>query len=164
MAAADGEAEQLGKELREAAEAGDAELVHALIDDRADVNLGNWYGRTALMAAAQHGNAGIARALVQAGANINAQNKTGWTSLMYASCNGFGELVSFLMQSNADHQLQESRGRTARQMAKTGAILRLLPETGSACKGVSEGAKMLPSVRTLLCFYSARRCRASRAR
>ena len=133
---------QLAKELREAAEAGDEELVNAVIEEGCDVNLSNWYGRTALMAATQHGHLSIAKALVAAGAKINAQNKTGWTALMYSSCNGFRDLVEYLMQANADHQLVDARGRTARQMAKTSDISCLIPEAGTY--GGRAGLSALP--------------------
>ena len=51
------EAAQQGRQLREAAEAADVELLQQLLEEGADVNLANWYGRSALMAAAQSGDA-----------------------------------------------------------------------------------------------------------
>eukprot|EP01043_Picozoa_sp_COSAG02_P062455 COSAG02_NODE_8622_length_2502_cov_3.196837_3_plen_191_part_00 len=103
------EAAQKGRQLREAAEAADVELLQQLLEDGADVNLANWYGRSALMAAAQSGDAQVTRLLVEARAHVNVQNKTGWTCLMYASCNGHGELVSYLLRSaSCDTQLRDS--------------------------------------------------------
>ena len=86
------EAAAQGRQLREAAEAGDVELLQSLLAEGADVNLSNWYGRSALMAAAQSGDAAVTRLLVEARAHVNVQNKTGWTALMYASCNGHTEV------------------------------------------------------------------------
>ena len=70
------EAAQQGRQLREAAEAGDVELLQSLLEEGADVNQVNWYGRSALMAAAQSGNAQVTRLLVEARAHVNTQVTT----------------------------------------------------------------------------------------
>eukprot|EP01045_Picozoa_sp_COSAG04_P017147 COSAG04_NODE_1494_length_6533_cov_5.988343_2_plen_369_part_00 len=137
---------QLARRLREAAEAGDVELVQSLVEEGADINLSNWYGRTGLMAAAQAGEAGVTRALVEARAHVNAQNKTGWTCLMYASVNGHAELVSYLIRSAAcDTHLRDSRGRTARQMAKDEHTQSVFPDSGDA-EGDGESGEALPAI------------------
>jgi ankyrin repeat protein len=103
------EAAQQGRQLREAAETADVELLQQLLEEGADVNLANWYGRSALMAAAQSGDAQVTRLLVEARAHVNCANKTGWTCLMYASCNGHADLVSYLLRSaSCDTQLRDS--------------------------------------------------------
>lgn len=70
------EAAQQGRQLREAAEAGDVELLQSLLEEGADVNQVNWYGRSALMAATQSGNAQVTRLLVEARAHVNVQVPT----------------------------------------------------------------------------------------
>ena len=47
-----------------------------LIEARADVNLPDRTGRTAIMAAASGGNADIIKKLVETGADVNSQDKT----------------------------------------------------------------------------------------
>ncbi len=73
--------------LMEAAEQGNAEIVRALLDAKANVNLCNRSGETALMSAAGGGDGAgnIAVMLLAAGANVDARTPSGWTALMQAA-------------------------------------------------------------------------------
>jgi ankyrin repeat protein len=56
-----------------------------LIKNRADVNLANTAGETALMLASEAGNAKLVTLLIKSGANVNAVNKVGDSPLSYAN-------------------------------------------------------------------------------
>ena len=82
--------------LVEAARAGDAKRVRALLDGGADVNaFGN--GRTtALMGAAEAGSEDVARLLIERKADANLRNAKGQTAAEIAEAAGRGRLRSLL--------------------------------------------------------------------
>jgi ankyrin repeat protein len=82
--------------LVEAARAGDAKRVRALLDGGADVNaFGN--GRTtALMAAAEAGSEEVARVLIERKADANLRNAKGQTAAEIAEASGRTRLRALL--------------------------------------------------------------------
>lgn len=73
-----------------------------LIDGKADVNLQNEFGTSALMAASWKGNAKMIEMLIDAKADINMTNNYWSTSLTKAILYGTTEVVSRLLEANAD--------------------------------------------------------------
>ncbi|MEE2822053.1 MAG: ankyrin repeat domain-containing protein [Acidobacteriota bacterium] len=97
-----------------ASTAADKDLVHLLIKNGADPELGTYKGVTPLMGAAglahkmdrpskeEYKNAlEITQFLVQEGANVNAIGENGWTALHGAAYIGADETIRFLVDSNA---------------------------------------------------------------
>ena len=90
---------QLSKEkLLNAAKNGDLEVVNALIEKGADINLANKDGYTALILAAKYGHLGVVNALIEKGADINLVNEFGNTALMLAAKEGRFEVVIELLK------------------------------------------------------------------
>jgi len=61
------------------------DVCELLIKAKANVNLANTAGETALMLASQSGNAKLVALLIKSGADVNAANKVGDTALSYAN-------------------------------------------------------------------------------
>lgn len=94
-----------------------------LINNGADVNARDKYGRTPLMYAVDRGCIEICRVLIKAGADVNAWDASGITSLMIAifACNiklhkstlaNNIKLVELLVQNGADVNAKDEEGRT----------------------------------------------------
>ena len=81
----------------------DINLVNALLEKNADVNLKDSEGNTALMWAAysEHDDPEIIRAILKRGAEINAKANDGSTALSWAMKKGNTKTVSLLKQSGA---------------------------------------------------------------
>ena len=61
------------------------DVCELLIENKANVNLANTAGETALMLASQAGNAKLVTLLIKSGADVNAVNKVGDSALSYAN-------------------------------------------------------------------------------
>jgi ankyrin repeat protein len=96
-----------------ASERGHMATVQALIAARANLNVQDKDGWTALMRAS---NTAIVRALIGAGANVNLQDKDGWTALMRASNTATAQS---LIEAGADLNLQDKDGGTALMWASS---------------------------------------------
>jgi len=92
-----------------------------LLDKGADVNVGNWYGKTALMFAAHMNRLDTAKLLLQRGANANLttrNNNEYWmrfersnrTALMYAAENASIEVMKLLIAAGAKTDVRDSQG------------------------------------------------------
>ena len=68
---------------------------------KADVNVKNNNGTTALIWAASNGHAKVVSALIAAGADVNVKNNNGTTALMWAAYNGHAKVVSLLKKAGA---------------------------------------------------------------
>jgi ankyrin repeat protein len=90
--------------LSEAATAGNAAMVEALLKAGADPNtLTTADGETVLMTAARAGQVEAVQALVAHGANVNArENFRGQTALMWAAAERHPQVVKFLLDHGAD--------------------------------------------------------------
>ncbi len=109
----------LNRRLRDAASAGDTDLVTELIRDGAEVDDSDGYGKTALMRAAAGGHMATVTTLVRDyRADVNYAQGPEWTALMYASENGREEVVEFLIVNEAYvDALAEDGGATALMLA-----------------------------------------------
>ncbi|XP_070549551.1 notch-regulated ankyrin repeat-containing protein A-like [Ptychodera flava] len=94
------------QDLIDAAELGNVEKVHSLIDEDFHVNATGdyfgWHESTALHAASGGGHADVAELLIKHGADVNAKNSRGRTPLHYAALYGHEITMRLLVQSKAD--------------------------------------------------------------
>ncbi|CAG4885160.1 exported protein of unknown function [Georgfuchsia toluolica] len=116
------------------------ETVKQLLDAGFDVNAGNDWKKTALMAAAQANQLASTLLLLDAGANVNAATiawhaddagavdndegaVAGRTALMYAAANGSAELVQLLVSRGANVNARDARNDTACSYLKQNTIV-----------------------------------------
>ncbi len=88
--------------VADAAQAGDKAAVRALIQQKADVNVAQADGATALQWAAYRNDLELADLLIAAGANPKAPNRDGFSPLILASTNGSGPMIAKLLKAGAD--------------------------------------------------------------
>jgi len=112
---------------------GSPQIVEALLDAKAKVDMQNKQGATALHYAAVFGPVGKLEALVSRGANVNAPDSDGDTPLIYAvgrdkssDWRGNAESVRFLIGKGANVNSKNKKGRTVSQNAKKGSYLAAL--------------------------------------
>ena len=91
--------EDFGKALRDAAKAGNLELLNKLIAVGTDLNSQGWFGATAVHAAASHNHPECLKALIDAGANINYIDTYLGTPL---HCAASAEIATMLIAAGAD--------------------------------------------------------------
>lgn len=109
----DTDAAKLNKDLIYACQSQNIEKVRELLQARADPNIQNNNGNTALMAACLRNNVDIVRELLQAGANPNIRNNRGITALIRACLDEYVEIVGELLQAGADPNIQDNIGNSA---------------------------------------------------
>jgi ankyrin repeat protein len=82
----------------------DSNIVQALLDAGADVNLRDRNGRTALafLASTRFGSPSMARALLSRGANVDSEDSRGMTPLHEALFNNNASIVPVLLDAGAD--------------------------------------------------------------
>jgi len=88
--------------VADAAEKGDKAAVRALIQQKADVNMAQADGATAIQWAAYRNDLEIADLLIAAGANVKTPNRDGSTPLVLASINGSGPMIGKHIAAGAD--------------------------------------------------------------
>ena len=98
--------------LVEAVKAVDKAAVRSLLRKRADVNIAEADGTTALYWAAERNDLEIAELLIRAGANPNSRTRYGATPLTMASLNGNATLIEMLLKAGADPNTATSEGET----------------------------------------------------
>ena len=109
--------------VADAVEQRDKALVRTLLEKRADVNIAQVDGTTALHWAAYHDDVETAGLLIKAGANVNAANRYGVPPLAVACTNGNGALVKVLLDAGADPNPTMKGGETALMMAaRSGSV------------------------------------------
>jgi len=96
----------------DAAKNKDKESVRALLRQRADVNVSEPDGTTALHWAAHWNDFETVDLLLRAGADVRAVNRFGTTALSEASQNGSGSLIERLLQAGADPNTVVTQGQT----------------------------------------------------
>ena len=97
-----GAARGADSQVAKAARTGDLAGMKKLIAERADVNLPEGDGSTALLWAAHQSNLEMTRALIAAGANLNSANRYGVTPLLEASRTGDTPMIAELLKAGAD--------------------------------------------------------------
>jgi ankyrin repeat protein len=103
--------------LADAAERNDGAAIRVLIKNRAEVNLSQADGMTALHWAAHHDEFSKVKLLLAAGADAKATNRYGITPLVLACSNGNTAIVEALLDANADPNSSLPGGETALMIA-----------------------------------------------
>src|SRR5581483_6140100 len=99
--------------IADAAERHDANAIHTLLKQGADVSAAQPDGMTALHWAALHGETELASMLLFAGANVRATTRLGaYTALHLASRAGNAALMATLLDAGADAKARTSTGAT----------------------------------------------------
>jgi ankyrin repeat protein len=113
---------------------GDSAAVRALLAQKADVNVAQADGATALHWAVYRDDLATTDLLIQAGANVKVANREGSTPLSLACENGDAALIESLLKAGANPNEALPRGETALMMAsRTGnlAAMKLLLDRGA---------------------------------
>ena len=122
-------------DVADAAQRGDREAVRAAIARRADVNLPQVDGTTALHWAVDRDDLEMADLLLRAGARVTERSREGVMPLQLAAINGSAPMIDRLLKAGADPNTSLTpAGDTALMMAaRTGATgaLRVLMEAGA---------------------------------
>ncbi len=112
---------ELNRQLLSAAEKDNLDRMWELVEQGADVNARDEYGRTALMGAAYEGHLTpeLLKAFVQHGADVNARDKYGNTALMLSAGNDYltPELLDAFASNGADVKARDKDGWTALMFA-----------------------------------------------
>ncbi len=98
--------------VADAAMKGDKAAVQALIKQKADVNLAQADGATAIQWAAYRNDVDIADLLIAAGADVKKPNHDGATPLRLASINGSAPMIQRLLKAGADANEVSPNGET----------------------------------------------------
>jgi ankyrin repeat protein len=99
--------------LVDAAKSGDRAAALALIDERADVNLPEADGTTALHWAVHHDDLTLVDRLIRAGADVNAKNDYGATPMSEAAVLANPAVIERLLGAGADVESPNADGQTA---------------------------------------------------
>jgi ankyrin repeat protein len=121
-------------DVADAVQRGDAAAVRRLLTQKADVNLPQADGATALHWAVYREDAATVDALIAAGASAKAANQYGATPLSLAAENGNAAIVKRLLEAGANPNERMANGDTALMMAaRTGnlAVIALLLDHGA---------------------------------
>ncbi|MCK5260368.1 MAG: ankyrin repeat domain-containing protein, partial [Candidatus Omnitrophica bacterium] len=89
------------------AEKGYTEIVKALLNKGADVNIKSSAGWTALIIAAQKGHAKIVEALLDKSTNVDARDKYGLTALDAAKEGKHNDIIEILLEAKAKVQVEQ---------------------------------------------------------
>jgi len=109
--------------VADAAMRGDKAAIQKLLSQKADVNVPQADGATALHWAVFHGDKELVQQLVRAGANVSAANREGATPLWLASVLGDASILSALIEGGADPNEKLPLGRTPLMLAaRTGKV------------------------------------------
>ena len=98
--------------VADAAMKGDKAAVQTLIQQKADVNLPQADGATAIQWAAYRNDLDIADLLIAAGADVKKPNRDGATPLRLASINGSAPMIEKLLKAGADANEVSPNGET----------------------------------------------------
>jgi ankyrin repeat protein len=98
--------------VADAAMKGDKAAVQTLIKQKADVNLAQADGATAIQWAAYRNDVDVADLLIAAGADVKKPNHDGATALRLASINGNAPMIQKLLKAGADVNELSPNGET----------------------------------------------------
>jgi uncharacterized protein len=122
-------------EVADAAMRGDREAVRAAVARKADVNVAQMDGSTALHWAVERDDLETADLLIRAGARVTVRTREGVTPLQLAAINGNAAMIDRLLKGGADpNAALTPAGDTALMMAaRTGTpgAIRVLAEAGA---------------------------------
>lgn len=128
---------------------GYADLVNALIQNNADINIKNKRNYTALLYAADiwarqgigiyDSNFNVVELLVMAKADVNAVNNYGWSPLFFAADNSNSDVVAFLVDNGADINAVSSEGVTPLLIANDVDSVKILCKTTNINKPNDSG-------------------------
>src|SRR5215467_8877599 len=104
-------------QVADAAMKGDQKLVRTLLQQKADVNVAQIDGATALHWAVYRNDLEMAQILIKFGAKVEAKNREGITPLYMASLYGNSELISILLSAGADAKQKGPNGQTMLMLA-----------------------------------------------
>jgi hypothetical protein len=107
--------------LIKASENGDTETVAMLLENGADVNATDKWGRTALLWASHYGYTEIVKMLLKEGADVDASDNNGDMALIGATVYGHTEIVKKLLEAGANANAQNRKsdsGETALSEAR----------------------------------------------
>jgi ankyrin repeat protein len=129
--------------VADAAEGRDAKAVAALLKQRADVNVAQPDGATALHWAAHWDDLAMTKLLLASGARSNVANDYGVTPLFLAATNGSADVVGALLDAGADSNATLPTGQTvlmtAARSGSAAAVRRLL--AGGADADAAQASK-----------------------
>jgi ankyrin repeat protein len=109
--------------LLDAVKSGDGAAIRALLEKRADVNVAEPDGTTALHRAVQRDDVETVERLIRAGAAVKTANRYGVTPLIVACTNGNAAIIGKLLDAGADANSASPAGETALMTAaRTGKI------------------------------------------
>lgn len=117
-------------ELLRASGSGDVAILQELIQNGADVNTADKFGRTPLHLSTARGRTDVVRLLLDAGANPNAYSKDSSSILQQAVGKGREQIVSLLLQAGA--KPDAGAMRTAGWLGRKATLLLLLEAGGDA--------------------------------
>ncbi|USG61367.1 ankyrin repeat domain-containing protein [Sneathiella marina] len=115
-----------------AATAGAVKSVKILIKHKAQIDLADNLGNTALMQAAAYGSVDVLNILLENKAKIDAENRQGETALIKAAQAGHLDAVQLLLDNQANIEISDFTGRTALDYADQNrhrAVAKRLRET-----------------------------------
>ncbi|KAK1246109.1 hypothetical protein MKX07_005178 [Trichoderma sp. CBMAI-0711] len=126
--------------LHVVAEVGPREAVDILLSHlKADLNLTDDFGQTALLIAIYNQNWDIAESLLEAGADVNADSRDGYTPLLGAVMGDHEHIVVKLLRRGADVHATDEDGYSSVHLAvsqKNSSILRQLLHAGADINAV----------------------------
>ncbi|AUV58150.1 ankyrin repeat protein [Bandra megavirus] len=93
-------------------------IVNLLLDNGAEINLRNRFGKTALILAVINDNDHLVNILLDKGANVNAQDNTGRTAIMYAVIYDSMPIANKLIQYGAKITIKDTTNKTAINLTK----------------------------------------------
>src|SRR5947199_9569922 len=113
----------LDRRVVEAAKAGDKAAIIRLIQQKADINVPEADGTTAISWAVRQGDIETADRLIRAGANAKAANRYGVTPLYLAALNGDADIILKLLKAGASANDAVTEGETTLMTAaRTGHL------------------------------------------
>ena len=127
-------AEQPDRRVVEAAKSGNGAAVASLLQQKADVNVPEADGTTAISWAVRQDDVEMADRLIKAGANVKAANRYGVTPLYLAALDGDATLVLKLLKAGAGANDAVTEGETALMTASRSghlAAVKVLIESGA---------------------------------
>ncbi len=105
---------------------GDINELIKLIDAKANIDIKDRFGSTALILASRLGYFELVAKLIDAKANIDIQNNFGYTALIMASLYGYFKCTTKLIGAKANIDIKNKDNKTAIDMAKTQEIKDML--------------------------------------